>query len=177
MSWIDLVLVLVFASLTALGAERRLSGLTVGLGGAIAFRPILALAGASPYAALGMALAVGLLLGFAARRVTVRTRAYLPLTSVLGALGGGAMGLLTVLALTTALPLGRDLEGRIVYPPRDVAPAITSALQGSRLIEVGFDILLYPLLEPQEGQYGQAEKVVYGALHGLFVHGAPWERR
>lgn len=176
MSWIDLVLVLVFASLTALGAERRLSGLTVGLGGALLFRPVLALSGASPYAALGLALGAGLLLGFAARRLTVRNRAYLPLTSVLGALGGGAMGLLTVLALTTALPLGSDLEGRIVYPPRDLSPTMVRALQSSRLVDVGFDILLYPLLAPH-GAYGQAEDVVYGALHGLFVHGAPWERR
>ena len=172
MNWVDLVFILIVAAVTALAARRGPLGLVVGLGGALLYRPLLLLAQRSAPAALLLALLLGLGLGFAGRLYGHKWHLG-KWGSLLGGLGGFLLGLTLVISLVTALPLGRDLNNRIVYPPRTL-PVGGAAVADSKLGELGRDILLYPLLERQ-GLIPPAQKGALARLHGFFVVGRPWE--
>lgn len=175
MSWLDLVLVLVVASITALAAERRLAGLFVGVGGVILLRPLLLLGHASPILAVVAALLVGLGLGLAGRRVLRQNRGGDVAVRALGGLGGLVLGVAIVLALVTSLPIQRNPANpnELFYPPRDLPAPVQQAVLRSRLVLVGRDILLYPLLTRQ-GQVEGAEARIVRGLHRLLVVGEPW---
>ena len=173
MNWVDLIFLLIIAAVTALAAQRRLPGLIIGLGGVLLFRPLLLLAQRSAPAALVLALLVGLGLGFALRFYGHKLHLGNLSGSLLGGLGGFLLSLTLVLALVTALPIGRDLNNRIVYPPRTL-PVGGAAVTNSTFGELGRDILLYPLLERQ-GLFSPAQQGALARLHGFFVVGRPWE--
>ena len=116
---------------------------------------------------------MGLGLGFALRFYGHKWHLGRVWGSLLGGLGGFLLGLTLVLALVTALPIGRDLNNRIVYPPRTL-PIGGAAVANSSLGELGRDILLYPLLERQ-GLIPPARSGTLARLHGFFVVGRPWE--
>ncbi len=104
MSWIDLLAVLLIASLTALGAQRRLIGFVVGVGGALALKPLLLLAQRSLWLGVGAALAAGLLLGLLGRNLLPDGRTGHAWRSGLGAVGGLALGVTLVLGHGPAHP-------------------------------------------------------------------------
>jgi hypothetical protein len=183
MSWIDFALVLALVSIAALGAERRLAGFFVGVGGVLLLRPLLVLADLNPFMALVVALAAGLGLSLLGRRIGNQRRGRSWLFRVLGGIGGLALGLVLVLSLTTTLPIQENGTGQIVYPPRiqgDVQPAmpqgygpISDAVNGSQLIGVGKRILLYPLLEEPTASGNE----IFRSLHSYLIVGEPWNER
>ncbi len=175
MTWIDVALVLTIAATTALAAERRLSGLLLGLGGVLALRPLLVLASLNPWLALVAALLVGLALALVGRHVLQLSRVPGPLTRVAGGFGGLVLGTALVLALVTSLPIQRNPvePGLIYYPPRDLPTAVQHAVSGSTAIAVGRSVLLYPLLSAQ-GAVPEAQEPVLAALHRWFVVDEPW---
>lgn len=174
MNWIDIVLVLALGAMTALAAQRKLSGLFVGLGGMILLRPLLLLGHLSGPLAVLVALLVGVALGFAGRTVSRKVRRDLPVFSLLGGLGGFLLGVALLIVVVTSLPIGHDISGRIVYPPQDLREPFVTAVQRSRLVDEGRDILLYPLLERQ-GLIPNGERATLHALHDFFIVGTPWE--
>lgn len=176
MSWIDLLLALLVAAFIALGAERRLAGLMLGVGALLLLRPLLLLGNSSPLLAVVLALAAGLLLALAARRLErVRRLATTP-WQVAGGLGGGLLGLVLVLAAAVSLPIGFNEVNQIIYPPQNLPGIVAPAVSGSRVFRQGRDILLYPLLD-REGEVSDSRRPVLKALHHYLVVGEPWERR
>ncbi|HKI58967.1 MAG TPA: hypothetical protein VKA00_07125 [Trueperaceae bacterium] len=175
MSWLDLVLALVVATVTALGMHRRLSGFFVGLGGALLLHPLLVVAHANPFLALVAAWAAGLGLSMLGRRLFQLNRGAGALMRVLGGLGGLALGVALVLSLVTSLPIQRNPANpnELFYPPRNLPVPIAAAVTDSRLVLLGRDILLYPLLTRQGDVNTGQERVLQG-LHRLFVVGEPW---
>jgi uncharacterized membrane protein YeaQ/YmgE (transglycosylase-associated protein family) len=175
MSWFDLVLVLGFSALTALGVQRRLMGLVVGLGGLLVFRPLLIVLSGNAYLALLFALVAGLLLGLISRFFLVRRVGTGRLYQILGGLGGAFLGVIMVLALVTSFPIGHNINNQIIYPSTSLPASLTNAVRQSRLVNVGRDILLYPLLEA-EPRFASGTGSIYKSLHQFFVVGQPWER-
>lgn len=176
MTWIDLLLALLFAVFIALGAERRLGGLLVGLGGVLLLRPLLLLGQASPLLAVGVALVAGLALALGARRIGRQRRLAPALLALLGGLGGGLLGAALVLSAAVSLPLERNSSNQLVYPPQGVPALIAPAVRGSRVFREGRDILLYPLLAAQ-GDISPSRRPVLKALHSYLVVGEPWKAR
>ena len=175
MTWIDLALVLVAASVAALASERRLSGFFVGIGDVLLLRPLLVLAEINPFVGLVAALVVGLGLSFLGRVLLPPSRGGMWFQRLLGALGGLALGLVLVLALVTSLPIQRNPLDQIVYPPRDLPEPFNQAVVSSRMVLLGRDILLYPLLDAQ-GDLAASEGILRG-LHSYLVVGEPWKER
>lgn len=174
MSWLDVVLLGVVALLVALGAKRRLSGLVVGVGALLLFRLLLGVFGSSVWVGLAFALLAGLLLGLLGRSLSAARRASPRLASVLGGVGGGLLGLLLVLAVVTSLPIERNINDQIVYPPQRLPLSLRGAVTASAAVDLGRDILLYPLLV----EAGMRERSgILEGLHGFFVVGEPWNRR
>lgn len=175
MSWIDLLAVALIASLTALGAQRRLIGLVVGVGGALALRPLLLLAQWNVWVALAASLAAGLLLGLLGRNGLPDGRAGAIWRSGLGAVGGLALGLTLVLSVATSLPIQRSPfdPNQLYYPPRNLPSVVQSAVLESYTLGVGRDVLLYPLLQGQGEVPAGADRVFHN-LHDWFVVGRPW---
>lgn len=175
MTWIDAALVLTIAAVVALAAERRLSGLLLGLGGALALRPLLVLASLNPWLALVAALLVGLGLALVGRHVLQLARVPGPFTRVAGGFGGLVLGTALTLALVTSLPIQRNPvePGLIYYPPRDLPGSVQQAVTGSAAVAVGRSVLLYPLLSAQ-GAIPEGQEPVLALLHQWFVVDEPW---
>lgn len=175
MTWIDLLLALLFAVLIALGAERRVGGLVLGVGGAVLLRPLLLLGQASALLALTVALIAGLALALAARRIGVK-RSSSSSHALLGGIGGALLGTALVLSTAVSLPLERNDVGQLIYPPQELPAMIAPAVRTSRVFREGRDILLYPLLDAQ-GDVAPRRRPVLRVLHSYLVVGEPWERR
>ena len=173
MTWIDFALVLVVASVAALASERRLSGFFVGIGGVLLLRPLLVVAEINPLFGLVGALVVGLGLSLLGRMLVTPTRGGMWFQRLLG--GGTALGLTLVLALVTSFPIQRNPLDQIVYPPRDLPDPFNQAVVSSRLVLLGRDILLYPLLDAQ-GDVASGDEILRG-LHSYLVVGEPWKER
>lgn len=175
MSWIDLLAVLLLASLIAFGAQRRLTGLLVGVGGALALRPLLLLGERNPWLAVVVGLGVGLALGLIGRQLLPGTRKGLVWQHLAGGVGGGALGLALVLGAATALPVQRSPfdPNQLFYPPRDLHPLVQGAALRSYTLTVGRDVLLYPLLEAQ-GTVPEDRRALLRGLNRWLVVGEPW---
>lgn len=176
MTWIDLLLVLLFAVFVALGAERRLSGLLLGIGGVLLLRPLILLGELSPVLSVAAALLAGLLISLVARRLGRRRRLQSGRYALLGGVGGALLGAVLVLSASVSLPIERNARNQIIYPPQELPGAVGNAVAGSRLLREGRDILLYPLLERQ-GELGPGRQQAAKLLHSYLVVGEPWERR
>jgi hypothetical protein len=174
MSWLDLVLFGLVALLSAFGAKRRLTGLAVGVGALVLFRLLLVVFVNSPWVGLAFALSAGVLLGLLGRSLIPQRRGSALPGTLLGGVGGFVLGLLLVFATVTSLPIERNLNDQIVYPPRLLPLSVRAAVIESRLVAVGRDILLYPLLV-RDGVLEPS--AVTAGLHRFFVVGEPWERR
>lgn len=178
MSWLDIVLVVVLAALTALGMQRRLSGLLIGAGAVVLLRPLLLFVAVSPMVAVILAGLAGLALSYLGRRIYQQTRGKQLLTQIAGGFGGFVLGLSLVLAVVTSLPIQRNPinPNEIFYPPRDLPRPINQAVSSSQLVLVGRSILLYPLLESQN-EFEGGEDDVFRGLHNYLIVGQPWRRR
>ncbi len=177
LTWIDFVMVAVVASLTALGATRKLIGLFVGVGGMLLLRPLLGLGQGNPWLAIAVAFVCGLVLALVGRRLVAPGKGPEWAWKVAGGFGGAILGVAMVLALVTALPIQRNPanEREIFYPPRDVGTQLAVTLQRSSLVMLGRTILLYPLLP--EADRSPREARVLSGLHGWLVVGEPWMGR
>jgi membrane protease YdiL (CAAX protease family) len=174
MTWFDLLLTLIVALLTAIGAQRKMIGALVGIGSLILFRILLVmLVQIGPVVALLFALAAGVLLGFAGRSLVQRRRGSpLPFT-ILGGVGGFLLGVLLVLSLVTSLPLEVTVNNTINYPGTGLPPVLETAVRQSYLVrETGRGILLYPLMV--DAGILAPNSVLQG-LHHFFVVRLPWE--
>jgi uncharacterized membrane protein YeaQ/YmgE (transglycosylase-associated protein family) len=175
MTWVDLALVTIVASTTALGADRRLSGLMVGAGGVLVLRPLLELAQVQPWLGLLGALVAGLLLALLGRQLLPAGRRGMRVTRLLGGFGGAALGVAIVLTLVTSLPVQRNPvePGLIYYPPRDLPHSLQRPVAESALVGWGRSVLLFPLLDAQ-GAVPAGERAALSALHAWVVVGEPW---
>lgn len=173
MSWFDLFLVTAVAALTAVGAQRKLTGLLVGAVSLVLFRVLLVVFDRSIFLGLLFALGAGLLIGFAGRSLIQRKRGPLLPGGILGGVGGFALGVLLLFTVVTSLPVERDVQNRVVYPPPLLPFGMQNAVARSALVDLGRDILLYPLLVA--GDNIEPNGVLAG-LHNFFVVDEPWER-
>ncbi|MBA2666357.1 MAG: hypothetical protein H0U69_04910 [Trueperaceae bacterium] len=175
MSILDVVLVLTIATVAALGAQRRFTGLLVGVGGAIALRPLLILADLNPWLALVGALLVGLGLALLGRHVLQISGVPGPVAATAGGVGGAILGIAVVLTLVTSLPIGRSAfnPNELVYPPDTLPASVRPAVQRSALVAVGREVLFAPLLTGQAA-LPRERAVIIGALHRWIVVGEPW---
>ncbi|HEX7003149.1 MAG TPA: hypothetical protein VF168_03075 [Trueperaceae bacterium] len=176
MTWLDLLLALLFAVFVALGAERRLSGLLLGVGGVLLLRPLLLIGEVSPVLSVAVALLAGLVISLLARRLGRRRRLQSGRYALLGGIGGALLGAVLVLSTAVSMPIERNSLGQIIYPPQQLPGAVGDAVAGSRVLREGRDILLYPLLERQ-GDIGPRRSQVVRLLHSYLVVGQPWEGR
>lgn len=177
MTWIDAALVVTLAAITGLAAERRLVGLSVGIGGVLALRPLLALAQLNAWLALVAALLVGLVLALIARHVLPLARVSGTAARVAGGVGGFLLGLALVVALVTSLPIQRNpVEPTLIYyPPRNLPASVQPAVIDSLAVALGRDVLLQPLLAASPTYAEPAWRAqVFAALHRWFVVGEPW---
>ncbi|HEX7039938.1 MAG TPA: hypothetical protein VF202_07505 [Trueperaceae bacterium] len=176
-TWVDALLVVVVAVFAAAGAHRKLIGLFVGLGAALAVGPLLRIGQSNPWAAVAAAALGGLVLGLIGRRLYDPGRGPDWPYQLLGGVGGGVLGIALALALVTSLPLQRNPANpaEIFYPPRNLPGGVSATLQSSPLISLGRTILFYPLL-PQE-QFSATQQRAYAALHEWLVVGEPWSRQ
>ncbi len=176
MDWsgLDIFLMVSIAALSAFAAQRRLTGFLVCIGGVILFRPLYGLMETSLLFAFALALSVGVGLGYAGPWLEFRLRMRETIGTLLGGVGGFLLGVVLVLGLVTALPIERDINNFIIYPPRNLPSLLAGAVQDSQLVDLGRDILLYPLLE-NAGQIDPANRGLIRALHDFLVVQVPWE--
>jgi hypothetical protein len=175
MNWIDLLLVLTVASVAALAAKRQLAGAVVALGGLLLAKPLMVLMHAQLALGLALALLTALALGVAGR-VLARAVFVKPwLGRLLGGSAGLALGVVLALATVTSFPVGRDIHGRVVYPAPNLPVLLRSAVPQSRTVQLGRDILLYPLLEAAS-HVPPGQRVLLRGLHEYLIVGRPWER-
>jgi hypothetical protein len=174
MTWIDLTLLLLVAIVTALAAERRLTGLLVGLGGVLLLRPLLLLGDVSAFGALLAALAAGGTLALLGTRLTRSWALPDAAAVILGGAGGLLLSVMLLLATVTSLPIERNAHAQIVYPPQAINRSTAAALQASPLVQLGRSILLQPLLAGS-GPATSSEQRAYAWLHDYLVVGTPWQ--
>lgn len=174
LTWIDLILVLVIASLVALGANRRLIGLFVGVGALLLLRPLLGLGQGNPWFSIAVAFVCGLALALLARKLVAPGKGPELVFKIAGGFGGFMLGAAMVLALATSLPIQRNPanEREIFYPPRDIGTQLALTLQRSPFVMLGRTVLLYPLL-PNDDRPDRDNTVLSG-LHSWLVVGEPW---
>lgn len=176
-TWLDFVLITIPPALAALGAERRWVGFSLAVVALALLHPLLVLGTWSPLAALVAALVAGVAVSVVVRMLVVPRRTRQALQQVLGGVGGFVMGAVLVLTLVTSLPIQRNpINSReLFYPPRNLPEPLTQAVAGSELVEVGRDILLFPLLDGRV-DYTDWERAIYSAFHEYLIVGTPWER-
>ena len=176
MTWFDFLLMAFMASLISFGIKKKMGGLLVGVGAALIFRLLLGISSAGYLLpAIGLAMAAGLILGLLGLRLNTQLTMPEYLGNILGGIGGSLLGLLMVLAVITSFPLEKNINDQIVYPSHNLKPAIRGAVQQSYLVNIGRNILLYPLLK-QQANYSEPQDKIYGVLHNLLVVGKPWEK-
>ncbi len=172
-TWLDIVLVLMVATTTALGAKRHLHGLLVGVGGVLLLRPLLVVGHQDPWIALAAALVGGVLLALIGQRlISPAVRQRWP-AMVLGGFGGLVLGLAMLVAIVVSLPIERSaaIQNAIIYPPSNAPLGLSEVFKRSPTVRLGRTILLYPLLEEPEAEF---ERTLYPRLRSWFVVGEPW---
>jgi hypothetical protein len=178
MNWFDIFLLIAIATMTALGIKRKLVGALVGLAVFPLMRIFMVIGeNISPWIGILMAIPAGVLIGLLGRNLLIQKRGFdIPLM-VLGGFGGLLTGLLFVGLMITSLPINYDkVNNSYIYPPKfNVNPFLKQAFQESRFVDIGRDILLYPLLD-QAGQVPAGQRETYKALHNVLIVGAPWDR-
>lgn len=178
-TWLDALLVLMVAVLTALGASRRLVGFTVGVGGVALLRPLLVVGSRDLWVAVVAALLGGVILAVIGQRIVPTSRRQGWGTKLLGGVGGALLGVTLLLALVTSLPLQltkiSEDQYSVVYPPERLAVDF----KGSPLVDIGRSIVLHPLLPAPTPAETRATELwrAYGALHAWLVVGEPWNER
>jgi hypothetical protein len=177
MTWIDLVLLLTVILTTALSAERRLTGFVLGLGAALLLKPLLLLGSVSVFGALLAALAAGVLLSLLGTWLARSFRLPDGTNLLLGAAGGLLLSTALLLASVTALPIERNAHGQIVYPPQQgVTRSFAAVLKSSSFVNLGRNILLYPLLAAGgDASVSGSDGFAYAWLHDYLVAGTPWQ--
>jgi hypothetical protein len=175
MNWFDIFLVLLIATITALGIKRRLVGAIMGLAALPLIRIFMIID--NPWIGIPMSLLAGVLVGFLGRAALLHRRGLEVPSMVLGGLGGFLTSLLFVGLMITSLPINYDkINNTYIYPPKyNLSPLLAQTFQGSQLVGVGRDILLYPLLD-KAGQIPAGQRGPYKVLHSFLVVGQPWER-
>lgn len=176
-TWLDALLVLMVAVFVAVGAEKKLIGFFVGVGGVVALRALQGVWQTNPALAIALGVAIGVALGLLGRRLVPPSRGPILAFKIMGGFGGLVMGLALLASLVTSLPIQRNAANprEIFYPPRAAPTAMLSAFQRSPLIAAGRAILLYPLLPTED--FGANQQRFYGTMHKWLVVGEPWMER
>lgn len=176
-TWLDALLVLMVAVFVAVGAEKKLIGFFVGVGGVVTLRGLQGVWDDNPALAIALGLALGVALGLLGRRLVPPGRGPVLAFKILGGFGGLVLGLTLLATMVTSLPIQRNAANprEIFYPPRAAPAVLLGAFQGSPLIAAGRAILLYPLLPADE--FGANQKRFYGTMHRWLVSGEPWMER
>jgi len=175
MTWFDFLLMAFMASLIALGVKRQMGGLLVGVGAMVLFRVLIAISTNSRSAvAIAFALIAGLILGLFGLKLNSIKISEL-FKSILGGFGGVLLGILMLLAIITSLPLGKNINDQFVYPSQQLPRAVRSAVQESYFVDIGRNILLFPLLE-KDNHFSASSAKIYRILHNLVVVVKPWEK-
>ena len=177
MNWFDIFLILLIATITALGIKRKLTGAILGVFALGLGHVLLVLADRNMWMALLMSVLAGVLIGFLGRALLVHRRGLEIPSMILGGFGGLITSLILVGLLITSLPINYDkINNTYIYPPKyNVNPLLAQTFQGSQLVQIGRDILLYPLLD-KAGQISASQRGPYKLLHSFLVVGQPWER-
>src|SRR5690606_6209061 len=136
-TWVDAVLVVLVAVLTALGAKKQWVGLVVVVGGLVLLRPLLVIGAQDPWIAIAAGFLGGILLGLLARRLSLTGRGKAWPETVLGGIGGFALGMVLMAALVSSLPIQRNPanEREIFYPPRDGSTGPAQAFRRSPMVK------------------------------------------
>lgn len=174
MSWFDFLLAALVAALTVVGAQRKLTGLLIGVGSLILLRFLLVVFEQSAGVGMVFALGGGLLSGMVGRSFIHTKRGASATATVFGGLGGFTLGALLAALTVTSLPIETNANNQLVYPPANLPLGMGPAVSKSQLALLGRDILLYPLLVEDEVIEPNS---VLGGLHRFLVVGVPWERR
>src|SRR5690606_37037295 len=145
LTWLDALLVLIVAVFIAVGAEKKLIGFFVGVGGVVALRALQGMWQSNPALAIAVGVALGVALGLLGRRLVPPGRGPVLAFKIMGGFGGLVMGLALMAALMTSLPFKRFTTNpsAIDYPTDAVPVALQSAFKRSPLIRAGKAILLY----------------------------------
>ncbi len=131
-TWLDALLVTLWAILTALGARRGLSGFAWSIGGiAITFLANSLASGAIASTIIAFFLAVGL--GFMLQRLILNPLDQ-PWHLVLGAIGGFLFGGVIIITLALSFPLEIKVtpQGKQgIYPSPSISPILYDAVKNS----------------------------------------------
>lgn len=133
MTWLDILLVMLLALVTALGVRLGLSGLLWGLGSIFTMWLLNALIPV-PFVVFLLAVGVAVGLGLLSARMPLSPIHLAPQTwhSVGGGVGGFALGLVTILALSVAFPLS-SAQGIATYPSTNLPIFLRQAVAGSAI--------------------------------------------
>lgn len=164
----DLISAVLWVCVVALCARRGLEGLIVSLIALLFFRPLLGLGQVGVIVALIVGVAASLAMRLAPQ-LSFRQPKW---GHLLGAVGGALLATVLALNLSVSLPLGQDINGNAEYPKRGLP--FEDVFYESRLLRVGHDILLYPLLKAS-GENPALGAGLTAFLHNFLVVGEPWK--
>lgn len=171
---LDALFFLIMVAVTSLAAQRKLAGLVVGVGSLIAYKPLMLLASRNIWASLIAGIVLAAALGFGGRLLAPMLRLKTLPATLLGALGGMLLSLLVVVGFSVSLPIRRDLNNQIIYPPRVTSGALAKGIASSKILALGRNVLLYPLFDP--GIFPESERPILSGMHNFFVSGEPWNQ-
>ncbi len=181
-NWFDLTMLALLAASIALFAQKRLTGLLIGIGAPIVLRPLLTLGEKDPLLAIAFGLLAGATFGFIAQILSPRLRWSNRSETVLGGLGGLSFGVCLILAIVVSLPISVN---RLHNPPTVDYPSVEKLptslhenIKSSQLVEIGYDTLLYNLFgdEPTKYMHSSIDSDLIEALNKWLVLGNPWEQ-
>jgi hypothetical protein len=170
--WLDALFLLIMIVVTALAAQRNLTGLVVGVGSLIVYKPLMLLAGRNLGASLIAGLVIAAALGFGGRFLAHLVKLKPLVGSLLGIVGGVCLSLLLVVSLSVSLPIRRDINNNVVYPPDGWSPTLELTMSRSRIMQLGRNVLLFPLFRPDE--FSSTERPILNVMHQYFISGEPW---
>lgn len=175
MNWLDIFFTITLAGCIGLSAHKRLSGLFIGMGGALLLRPLLSLAGINNFIALLAALLVGAILAVVARSLAPKLSFNTMVFKTLGAIGGLVFGVALVLALAVSFPLNKQPQGSYhFFPqrPRFIANVATE----SEIVKLGRYALFYQFYDGRENPIPEdAPWGMVGLINRFFVVELPWD--
>lgn len=176
MSWLDIFFAVTLAGCIGLSAHKRLSGLFIGIGGALLLRPLLSLAGINDFIALLAALLVGAILAVAARSIAPKLSFNATVFKALGAAGGLVFGVALILALAVSFPLDKQPQGNYHFfhqsGPRFLADAATQ----SQIVKLGRYALFYEFYDDAQNAIPQdVNWSMVGLINRFFVVQLPWD--
>lgn len=175
-SLLDILFSLILAGCIGLSAHKRLSGLFIGVGGALMLRPILGLAGVNDFIALLAALLVGAILAVLARSLAPKLSFNATIFKALGALGGLVFGVALILALAVSFPLDKQPQGNYHFFHQSGPRFLANEAQKSQIMKMGRYALFYKLYDGTDNAIPEdVNWAMVGFINRFFVVHLPWD--